>query len=205
MKMYGDGGNDAYSTIINGAYGSLSKSDYSLLGPSHTCVITNSQHAQIIGGYLNRIDNSIMATMLSSWESSISNCWYGYIIGGVSNKVTATNGYTMGSYAHAAHVGSMVFNAANASDNSVFSSTATNQISIKASGGLNIAITGADVIVDSVWHMPVVRIVTNADVFLLTSHASLPSKLWDIGSNVWYVANGLNSTNWHREDGTTGL
>lgn len=182
--------NPADYATISGGGANYVVADYTTIGGGQANTIeAGATHSTVGGGNGNNIGAS--AT-------------YATVAGGQDCDVaaSATHALAAGRRAGANHPGAFVWADSTDAD---FDSTTNNQFSIRASGGVNLAVTGADFIVDSVWHQTITRIVTNANVFLFTSHASMPSKLWDIGSNVWYVANGLSSTNWHREDGAGGL
>lgn len=87
----------------------------------------------IAGGVMNSISNSIWVAAIGGGSQNIVNGTMGTIPGGSQNYVGGQFGFAAGQQAHANHTGSFVWAD---SQNSVFNSTANDQVSFRCLGGV---------------------------------------------------------------------
>lgn len=121
------------STISGGAQNTISYGAIrsTISGGINQSIGTNSHHSAISGGEGNAI---------------LANSDHSIIVGGYSNSIAAPASLAAGSYAQADHPGSFVWS--DSSTNTPFASTATNQFSVRASGGARFVTGGAGMTVD---------------------------------------------------------
>ena len=146
----------------------------------------------IAGGQLNVLQGEA-AAIGGGYDNIVTNSsYYSVIPGGTGNRlIAAPYSFAAGKQARGLH--NSVFVWAD-SQNANFDSTATNQFLIRASGGVRIASFGGGQDTNT-WAVTGMRIVTNANVFIHTP-AWQGSQLWDVGSNMLYLAKGLTTNDW---------
>jgi hypothetical protein len=131
------------ATIAGGTLNDIgTNSDYSAIGGGwDNNIAADSQSATIAGGRINNIGtNSDFSAIGGGWYNNIAdNAQYATIPGGYENTATS-HAYAAGSRAKANHTGSFVW-----SDSSIFdfSSTASNQFNVRATGGVRL-VTGVN-------------------------------------------------------------
>lgn len=119
----------AYSSILGGLNNTISggSSGAAVFGGTDNLIGSNAQYALSLGGFNNVVGN---------------NALYAAVLGGSNNRALSPNSLAAGRNAQAQNVGSFVWADSN---DGTFSSTAANQFSVRATGGVRIvtAIDGA--------------------------------------------------------------
>jgi hypothetical protein len=149
--------NSQSATIAGGYFNDIgTNSDYSAIGGGfENTIANNSQHATVAGGYYNTIaadsqsatiaggysndigTNSGASVLAGGWYNTIvANAAFATIPGGRENAVSGYYGFAAGRRAKANHTGAFVWADSQATD---FASTAANQFSIRASGGVRLS------------------------------------------------------------------
>ena len=125
------------NSISNGAYGAtVAGGNHNAVGGGNS-VIGGGSYNTALGG------NAVIGGGL--WNFIGSNTWHSTIPGGSSNEVAASMAFAAGRNAKARHYGSFVWADGQDAD---FASTAANQFSVRASGGLRFETAGRDATVD---------------------------------------------------------
>jgi hypothetical protein len=134
-----------YSTIAGGARNQIGRT-YSAIGGGIDNV-NNGQTSVIAGGEGNSADFfANHSTIGGGFANAVqSNAQYAAIPGGVSNAAAGASSFAAGNRAKALHNGAFVWADSQAAD---FSSTATNQFLIRASGGVGIGTTNPGAALD---------------------------------------------------------
>jgi len=123
-------------------------------GGALNSIRTSAGLSTIAGGYSNQIDQAAFSSVIGGGERNLiqhdavqstiaggaantvwNNTFYAAIPGGYNNEVAASYGFAAGRRAKAYHAGSFVWAD---SQNSDFASTANNQFSVRADGGLSL-------------------------------------------------------------------
>lgn len=144
------------STVGGGEYNTEGTNTYfaTIAGGGYNYIGTNSSSTTISGGYANQIGNNTLDAVIGggSYNTVGVNSPYSVIAGGRENDIgfnataaTVAGGYrnvaygnysfAAGSYAIADHSGSFVWS--DASTNDYFYSTAPNEFSVRANGGVH--------------------------------------------------------------------
>ena len=157
--------NDYSSTIGGGQNNSIQPlaQNSTIGGGSQNTIGTNAQNASIGGGGFNNIvANAGSSTIAGGWGNSIQNGSYAGSIGGGVGNISQGNyaavpggydnvaagdfSFAAGVVAEANHSGTFVWS--DASDSSAFASTAPNQFSVRATGGVRFVTSGAGMTLD---------------------------------------------------------
>jgi hypothetical protein len=130
-----------------------SLADHSVIGGGAANRVVGSQlldvYATIGGGLGNTVQTNVSyATISGGARNTVqSNAHYAAIPGGFSNEVAGAYGLAAGRRARANHPGAFVW--ADSQDTN-FASTATNQFSVRAGGGVRLETAGAGMTLDGV-------------------------------------------------------
>jgi hypothetical protein len=130
------------STTIGGGYYNLINSnstDCAIGGGSYNN-ITTSPYSVISGGQFNTISNSANDATVGGGYHNVAAASYAAVPGGNQNQATGYCSFAAGQFAQANHAGSFVW--ADTSLPSPFTSTAGNQFSVRAIGGVRF-VTGS--------------------------------------------------------------
>ena len=159
-------GSNSSSTTISGGYANTighDTLDAAIGGGSFQSVGTNSYYSTIAGGRVNSVgDNATSAAIGGGMQNAIgTGAGYAAVGGGYFNAISGSFASIPGGYAnsaagpyslaagvaaHANHSGAFVWS--DASDFSGFASTAPNQFSVRATGGVRFLTGGAGLTVD---------------------------------------------------------
>lgn len=157
---------NAFRTVIAGGSGNINAGSYSAIGGGYSNM-NNEEFSFVGGGQQNSInlfaDHSVIGggqnnTVIGSYALPVyaaigggygnvvqTNTSYAMIPGGYSNSVSGSYGFAAGNQAQANHPGAFVWAD---SQNAPFASTATNQFSVRAAGGVCFVTGGAGMTVD---------------------------------------------------------
>jgi hypothetical protein len=134
-------GTNSNSGTISGGYSHTIKDssfDGTIGGGSYHVIGTNSYYATVAGGRYNTIaDNAISATIGGGYSNVVTGS-YGTVAGGDRNSA-GTDCFAAGHRAKAFHAGSFVWGDSQDAD---FASSASDQFSIRAGGGVRFVTAG---------------------------------------------------------------
>lgn len=192
-----NGGSDGF--IGGGSGNNIFDSNNGVLNGGQNNTLHDAGHSVINGGLGNRIDDGIACFIGAGYDNEVT-ADFGAVLGGIYNTAsgaygTVLNGYyaeasgllsfAFGPYAHAAHNGSFVWADTTSKWDNPFSSTASNEFSAKATGG--------------------VRFVTDANVTTGVKLASGESVWKDLDGNMISVPTGGSSGQLLTTDGAGTL
>lgn len=121
-----------FSTISGGERNRIHSTNFNAVigGGGLNQIAHRADYSSIGGGFLNAVG---------------TNAWFATIPGGYGNVARSPNSFAAGTYAHAIHPGAFVWGDGNFVP---FSSTAANQFSVRAGGGVRLVTEGAGLSVD---------------------------------------------------------
>jgi hypothetical protein len=174
---------NSYATVAGGYNNTVNGYGASVSGGGYNTV--SNYYATLAGGYNNTV-NGYAASLGGGYFNSAAG-QYASIPGGNNNLATGDYSFAAGRLASAAHAGAFVW--ADASTNSFFSSTASNQFSVHATGGVSFVTGGAGMTLDG---QPVVTTaaLNNLNAANITSGTLADARL---SANVALLNAGLNT------------
>jgi hypothetical protein len=137
-----------FLSSILGGFNNTNRALYSFIGAgSGNSIATNANHHAIGGGANNSIGtNSSYSVIGGGRDNSIgSNTFFAAVTGGQNNSANGNHSLAAGRSAKANHAGAFVWGDSTASD---FPSTAANQFSVRAGGGVRFVTSGAGMTLD---------------------------------------------------------
>ncbi len=142
--------NSSYSTIGGGNHNNIQSGGvFGFIGGGFgNNIETNGDSSSIVGGSGNTIVVNAGSSFIGGGGANTigANASYATIPGGFANNVLGQYGFAAGQNAQANHNGAFVWS--DASSGSPFSSTAANQFSVRATGGIRFVTSGAGFTVD---------------------------------------------------------
>lgn len=188
---------NANSSVLGGGNGNLISIDAGtsvLAGGFQNVIGTNADGAVIGGGWLNQIPGNALYAVVGGGRGNVAGGLYSVVPGGRDNTASGDYSVAVGRRAKPLHAGAMVL--ADATDADV-SSTTTNELTIRASGGVRVLAGTAGILLNG---QPVLSglvsntsiadasvtsakiadgTVTAADV----NSASFSNTFWNVGGN----------------------
>ena len=136
-----------FRSSILGGFNNTNRASYSFIGAgSGNLIATNSAASVIGGGSSNTIGTNSSHSVIGGGQlNSISNAFYAVVPGGRSNTASGNYSFAAGRFAKANHQGAFVWGDSTGSD---FPSTATDQFSVRAGGGVRFVTSGAGMTLD---------------------------------------------------------
>ncbi len=188
---------DVYASIIGGGNNNSiqSLSEYSTIGGGVQDTIgTNAQSSTIAGGSYNAIQSGVAAATVGGGDANSAGD-YATVPGGYGNYAGGEFSFAAGTLAQANHSGAFVW--ADASDFAGFASTAANQFSVRALGGVRFVTSGAGMTVDG-QAVATANLLTSLDAADITSGtlaaAQMPALTGDVTTTAGSVATTLADT-----------
>jgi hypothetical protein len=196
-----------YSAIGGGDQNSIrTRANYSTIGGGRLNTIQpTNDNATIAGGGFNRIESVSHYATISGGAANVvsSNAFYAMIPGGYGNFAGGWLSFAAGNQARANHDGAFVW-ADNQSTN--FASTAPNQFSVRASGGVRLVTSSAGLSVDGnvgigsnlVAQAPVHIVTPGEGVRIQGQLPGAPNAAWltfvdGAGTHLGYVGDGSST------------
>ena len=135
------------STIAGGFSNSIgtAATETTIGGGYNNLIQSRSYDSTIAGGAFNQIGSNYIAAVIGGGKSNVVKGSYAVVPGGTNNLAGADYSFAAGRQAKAIHPGAFVWADSQPAD---FSSTATNQFAVRASGGVSFVTGGAGVLVD---------------------------------------------------------